>query len=363
MTPRFTYFVWRAWRRIRHHPVLSVLLMLAVVYLVAGTVVAVYENVDFGKACLKIFPSFFGEVGEIESPFIAVQISLIVGILVSVTFVVIITARITSALVESLRRGGSMAKKVNFDKHTIICGWNFQGQRLVVELLAANVKRARGIVVLTDSERRPDMDERVEFIQGDSSQTASLEAARVEKADSVIVLTDFDKNMNDADAEALMVVLAVESLNRAVHTCVQIRNSANRIHLERAHADEIICLDQMGASVAVASALNHGVSRLLNELLTFDRGCEIYRYDGDLSGDLVGTEFVYAVALLAQKQHIILMGVETDYSKELADQLSGDVLDVLPEGDRVLIVNPQSQYKLRQHDALFIIAESQPTKL
>ena len=362
MIPRFRYFVWHAWRRIRRHPVLSVLLLLIIVYLVAATVVAVYEKVGFGEACLRIFPSFFGEVGQIESPFVAVQISMVVGILVSVSFIAVVTARITSALVESLRRGGSMAKSVRFDKHTVVCGWNFQGKRLVAELLAANVKHPRGIVVLTDTDRRPDMDERVELIRGDPSQMASLEAARVAKADSVIVLTDFDKNMNDADAEALMVVLAVESLNRAVHTCVQIRNSANRIHLERAHADEIICLDQMGASVAVASALNHGVSRVLNELLTFDRGCEFYRYDGRLSDLLVGKEFADAVAMLAQ-QRIILIGVETDYSKELADQLSGDVLNVLPEGDRALIVNPQSRYELRQGDALFVIAESEPAKL
>ena len=73
-------------------------------------------------------------------------------------------------------------------------------------------------------------------------------------------------------------------------------------------------------------------------------------------------EFADAVAMLAQ-QRIILMGVETDYSKELADQLSGDVLNVLPEGDRALLVNPQSRYELRQGDALFVIAESEPAKL
>ena len=362
MIARCRYFVRHAWRRIRHRPVLSVLLLLIIVYFVAVIVVEVYEKIGFGEASLRIFPSFFGEVGEIESGFIAVQISTVVGILVSVTFLAIVTARITSTLVESLRRGGSMVKSVKFEKHTVVCGWNFQGKRLVAELLAANVKRARGIVVLTDTDRRPDMDERVEFIQGDPSQMASLEAASVWEADSVIVLTDFDKKMNDADAEALMVVLAVESLNRVVHTCVQIRNSANRIHLERAHADEIICLDQMGASVAVASALNHGVSRLLNELLTFDRGSEFYRYDGRLSDLLLGKEFADAVAILAQ-QRIILMGVEIDYSKELADQLSGDVLNVSPDEKRALLVNPQSRYELRQGDALFVIAESEPTKL
>lgn len=363
MISRCHYFVRLTWRRIKRRPVLSVLLMLILVYLAAVSIIMGYEKVGFGKAVLRIFPSFFGEVGEIESPLIAVQISMVVGILVSATFVIIITARITSALVESLRRGGSMAKRVNFDGHTIICGWNFQGKRLVSELLSATTKRYEGIVVLTDAEQRPDMDERVEFIPGDPSQKESLEAARVDRANSVIVLTDFDKNMNDADAEALMVTLAVETLKREVHTCVQIRNSANRRHLERANADEIICLDQMGASVAVASALNHGVSRRLNELLTFNIGSEFYRYDKPLSDVLVDMEFADAVAMLAKEHRIILLGIETYYSEDLQHQLSGDVLSKSPDGKKALIVNPQSRYHIKRDDALFLVAESEPTNL
>ena len=84
-------------------------------------------------------------------------------------------------------------------------------------------------------------DERVEFIKGDPSQDESLIRAGIERADNVIVLSDCTKGANDADAEALMVVLAVESLNRKVHTCVQFMNSSSRVHLEHAHADEIIC--------------------------------------------------------------------------------------------------------------------------
>lgn len=255
-----------------------------------------------------------------------------------------------------------MTKKVNLSGHTIICGWNFQGERIVRELLSADARQQRGVVILTDSEERPLKDERVEFIEGDPSQDEDLIRAGVMKADSVIVLTDLTKGANEADAEALMVVLAVESLNRGVHTCVQIVNSANRMHLERAHADEIICLDQVGGSLAVASALNHGVSQIVAELLTFDIGSELYRYDDHISEELVGKEFAEAVQVLAQ-QRIILLAVETDYSEKLLQQLSVDVVYKLPEEERVMVVNPQSRYEIRQGDALFVIAESQPPKL
>jgi len=362
MISRLRYIIWLSWRKIVHRPVLSILLILVFIYLGATLVVMIYEDVSFGSAAMKIFPAFFGEVGEVETPIIAVQISIVIGIIVSITFLAVITARITSALIEFIRRGGSMAKKVNFSGHTIICGWNFQGERVVKELLAATVKQRRGIAILTDSNERPMTDERVEFIKGDPSQDESLIHAGIERADSVIVLSDCTKGANDADAEALMIVLAVESLNRKVHTCVQLMNSANRIHLEHAHADEIICLDQMGGSLLVASALNHGVAYLVTDLLTFDKGSEFYRYDRPLPETLTGKSFAEAVQVLAQK-HIILLAVETDYTEELQQQLRSDIVYKLPEVDRAMIINPQSGYQIHQGDALFLVAESEPVNL
>jgi len=343
-------------------PILSILIILVIIYIGAALVIMAFKQVGFGDAMMEIFPAFLGELGIIESPFLAIQISIIVGMLVSITFIAVVTAKITSLLIEFIRRGGSMAKKVNFSGHTVICGWNFQGERIVEELLSANQKQQQGIVILHDSEERPLKDERVEFIKGDPSQDEDLIRAGVLRADSVIVLTDFTKGTNEADAAALMVVLAIESLNREVHTCVQIMNSANRVHLERAHTDEIICLDQVGGNLAVASALNHGISRIVAELLTFNLGSEFYRYDQSLSDRLIGKEFTEAVQLLAQ-QHIILLAIETDHSEELLRQLSGDVVYKLPEENRIMMINPQSRYQIRQGDALFVIAESKPTQL
>lgn len=343
-------------------PILSILILLLIIYFGSALVIMAYEGIDFASANMEILPAFFGEIGIIESPYVAVQISIVVGMVASVTVIVIITAKITSVFVEFVRRGGVMAKKVNLSGHTIICGWNFQGERVINELFSADVRQQRGVVVLNDNERRPFKDERVEFIKGDPSQDEDLKRAGVMKADSVIVLTDLTKGSNEADAEALMIVLAVESLNPKVHTCAQIVNSANRMHLERAHADEIICLDQVGGSLAVASALNHGISRIVSELLSFNMGSEFYRYDRRISDGLVGKDFAEAVQLLA-KEHIILLAIETGHSEELLKQLSKDVVYKLPEEDRIMVVNPQSKYAIRQGDTLFVIAESEPHKL
>jgi hypothetical protein len=68
------------------------------------------------------------------------------------------------------------------------------------------------------------------------------------------------------------------------------------------------------------------------------------------------------VQLLAQRR-TILLAVETDCSEKLWSQLGADIRYKLPEEERVMVVNPQSQYRIRQGDALSVIAESEPTEL
>ena len=96
--------------------------------------------------------------------------------------------------------------------------------------------------------------------------------------------------------------------------------------------------------------------------MTFNAGSEFYRYDRPLSDNMLGKEFCEIVHMLAE-QRILLLGFETDDSEELRRMLTDDVLHSAERGERVIVVNPQAQYKIRQGDALFIIAESEPSRL
>jgi voltage-gated potassium channel len=343
-------------------PVATLIFSLIAIYLCVVIIVMVCEEESFTKASGMIMPAFLGELGTVESRSLLTQVSIIVALIVSIAFLAAITGKITSMFVEFCRVGGSIVKKVDLSEHIIICGWNFQGDKIVDELLRSEVKPRRKIVVLANREIRPVKDERVEFVKGDPTQDEALVRAGIKSANSAIVLSDLTKPANEADSEALMIILAVESLNRKIHSCVQIVNSSNKIHFKRAHADEIICLDQIGGNLVVASALNHGMSQVVSELLTFDSGSEFYRYEGPLSENLVGREFSQAVQVLAEKR-ILLLGIETDGSEELQQRLSSDILRSSDSDNRVVLVNPQNQYNIRQGDVLFLIAESAPGKL
>lgn len=343
-----------------NHPVVILLLALVLAYMVTVSVIATCDQVSLADAAIRGLPAFLGELGEPQSSSLAVKVVVLVSLFSSIAFLAIITGAVTTGFVQFAFKGGRIVKQVNLSDHIVICGWNFQGERILQEILVGAAQR--DIAILAKLERRPVKEDRVLFVSGDPTQDDDLIRAGVKRAESVIILSDISKPDNEADAAALMITLAVESLNRGTHTSVQVRNAENRIHLERAHADEIICLDQMGGSLVVASTTNHGISHVMNELLTFNSGSEFYRYDKRLSDKIVGMEFAEAIRSLAESR-IILIGIETMNSDELQTQLSDDVFHPHGEDNRVIIVNPQGQYRIRQGDALFLVAESLPERL
>jgi voltage-gated potassium channel len=343
-------------------PLIAAGVILLIIFFCGTLIVMCFEQVSFGEATAMMIPAFLGELGKVESRSMLTQISILLALLSSIAFLAVITGRITSRFVEFCRVGGSIVKQVSCSNHIVICGWNFQGERILNELLRSQGRTKYRVVLLANRQTRPVSDERVEFVQGDPTQDEALLRAGIQRAESAIILSDMNKSANDADSEALMIVLAVESLNRDVHSCVQVVNSANRVHFERAHADEVICLDQLGGNLVAASALNHGTSRVIAELLTFDEGSEFYRLDPPLPKSLSGKEFSEAAQILGARR-IILIGMETENTEEVQRTFGNDMGRYKETDGRVVVLNPQNPYVLQPEDALFVIAESEPSEL
>jgi voltage-gated potassium channel len=301
-----------------------------------------------------VLPPFLGQIADATDVAPLTAVVWLLGLLASVGSLAIVTALIVGSFVRVLLRGGHVSTKTKQTSHVVICGWNGQGQGIVDALTASD--SSGGIVLVANLERRPLDNDDVEFISGDPTQDDPLKRAGIEKAKSAIILTDFHESANDADAKALLIALAIESMNPSVHTCVQVLNSANARHFERAGVDELIRLDQIGGNLAVASAVNPGVSALVSELLTFNLGSEFYRVEGRPMTSLVGKSYVEVVKILAEK-HVIVLGVETGASTELREVMKSEVIhDVSTRDRRIMVVNPQTEYKMRQGDALFCAA-------
>ncbi len=344
-------------RWIRRHPIQFIILILIFLYIVASSIIVIYEKVGFLEATLRIVPSFLGELGYIEiNP---TGFASMLGLFVYAGFLCILIGKAAEVLVSISLKGGVIMKKVRYKNHIVICGWNYQGSKIIDCLLSESKHHEKPIVILADLDKPPFSSDKVDFISGLPWRKEDLIRAGILEADSAIILTDIrsEKSQNP-DADALMITLAIESLNKDVHTCVQLLSSENREHLENANADEIICLDQVGGNLAVTSALNHGLSKIINELLTFNLGSEFYRLKRKIPEEYIGKSFTYAAKDLLDKK-MILIAIETDEDKVLQEKCANDWIHSSTEL-RAMLINPQGEYILRENDSLFIISEKEP---
>ena len=344
-------------RWIRRHPIQFILVILIVLYIIASSIIIVYENVGILEATLRIIPSFLGELGSLEiNP---TGFAMMLGLFVYAGFLCILIGKAAEVLVNISFKGGIVMKKIRYKNHIIICGWNYQGEKIIECLLTEDIHHEKPIVILADLDKPPYSSDKVDFISGQPWRKEDLIRAGILDADSAIILTDIrSEKSNNPDADALMITLAIESLNKDVHTCVQLLSSENREHLENANADEIICLDQVGGNLAVTSALNHGLSKIINELLTFNYGSEFYRFKKKIPEKYIGKSFTDVSKELIDKK-MILIAVETQKDETLLKECGHDWIHSSTKA-RAMLITPQGEYILRDGDSLFIISEKEP---
>ncbi len=359
--------VWRQFvNKLYRNPVRIALLLSLALIAACAKVIAIETDKSFFAALLKVLPLFLGELGDIEGNTELSKFAGTIGLFSGVGFMAIIGGRIVSWFVSLSLKGGRIVKKVKYKKHIIICGWNFQGENMVKQLMSPDISDKKDVVILANLQKRPDVLDTVDFISGDPTKEDDLKKAGILTADTAIVLTDMSQDASrdmNSDAQAVLITLAIETLRPDVYTCVQLMNSEYKKHLERANVDEYICLDRLSGNLMVASALNHGLSRILGELLEFSSGSEFYKKP--IPKELVGLSFRKTADILHQEK-ITLIAIET---KKMIPQTDDDGNEIYDKDGNVLmdekerwIINPQKNYKLKEHDNMFLIAVEEPTK-
>lgn len=161
-----------------------------------------------------------------------------------------------------------------FSSHTIICGWNERGKLLVESLRKIT---SRPILVLCESIDQPIREvgkiRNVYVLSGDPTRASSLKNAEVATAKSVVVLRN-DLLGESADAQSVKVALAVERIQVAVHTVVELRDNRNKSHFAWTKVDEVVSEEHIATNLVAQAvrltANRQAVSNKLSEV-TNDR--------------------------------------------------------------------------------------------
>ncbi len=123
-------------------------------------------------------------------------------------------------------------------------------------------------------------------------------------------------------------------------TVLQLRGWKGGTRKMRGHiiVDEIVCLDQFSEYLILQSLVSPGLSRMFRSLLEFGEGDEVYRIS--VPSAYIGWMFRELFLDLYQKRSIILLAVERGQET---------------------VVNPKGEFRLREGDALFLVAPEEPS--
>jgi voltage-gated potassium channel len=235
---------------------------------------------------------------------------LVVGVGVVATGTAAIVSRLLDLLLR--RQAGMHATRVT--EHVLICGWNSHARTIVEELHAADDEGDhRPVVILADVASSPIDAPDTIFVRGDPARREDLVRAGLDRATTAIVLADDTRpssSPHDIDGKTLLTALAIESTEASCYTCVEVLLAENVEHFRQVHADELIVSGEVSSFLLASAATDHGVSRLVGDLLTHDveRGPDNLT-SIDVPGSLEGVRFLDALVELKRSSAAIAVAV------------------------------------------------------
>ncbi len=264
-------------------------------------------------------------------------------VITGIVYIGLLTAVITAKIVEVKFRRGITMSQVTFEKHILLCGWIGKPRDILEQLFAPDRKDYDPVVIIDPKIEEAPMDHPLlAVIRGDPTEAEVLRRANVEKAKAAIILADrTTSDPNVADARNLLIVLAIESLQREVYTTVEVLNPANAVHFRRVNVDEVISVSELSHALVVQAALNPGTARLITDMLTFGEGEELYREP--VPPQFIGKTFADLATELMRQRDIVLVGVATR--------------------DGHVVRTRRARWRFQEGDTIFLLSEAQPRGL
>lgn len=229
-------------------------------------------------------------------------------------------------------------KSATVEDHFILCNWNFAGHEIIEEFRADEKSKDAPIVVIANREEAPAGGKNVHFVHGEVTEE-TLTRANIRQARAVVILAEEALDPQMRDARSILDCLTVKSMGPGLYTCIELMSAKNIAHADRAKADEYIVVTEISTGLLVQAALDHGITRMVTELVSNRFGNELYSIP--IPKRLAGRSFLAVMNELKEKHDVLCLGVE-----------------VIGTGS--LITNPKADYQLQPQDRLVVIAERRP---
>ena len=244
------------------------------------------------------------------------------------------TATIAGVFVEQRMRKDRGMESYAFKGHIILCGWNGRMKEILADLRADARSADADIVLVADIDAKPVDDDRLHFVRGDVTEE-NLKRAGVETAATAVIVGDRSLDYSARDARTVLATLTVESLNPDVYTIVELATAANVRHCERARADEIVVGAELCSRVMSTAALDHGISRVLRELLSARVGQDLVTVP--VPAAQAGRPFFDVFSALKRERDQIAVAIQRGGAGTLVTNPDADV--EVAADDRLVVIS------------------------
>ncbi len=247
------------------------------------------------------------------------------------------------------RLGRREVSKFEMEDHLVLCNWAPRGLEWIQEVHSKIIQDKRPVVIIHDNPEAIELPDKQEdpvfndvyIVKGDPTNEIILRRARVQHAHSVVILAD-SRQGEYADGQAILICISLRNLckNRDVNIAVECQNPANRHHLKKAGADEIISSAELGLRLLARTSLYHGMTRVYQELLTVGRDAnEMYLLP--VPEELVGRDFVEIASMFLRhrddRRSCLLIGIQRD-DEMILNPMGGEA-GPLKSGDQLILMS------------------------
>jgi voltage-gated potassium channel len=309
-------------------------------------------------------------------------------IFIGVGLLSVITATISSILVERKMKEGKGLEDIKLRNHIIICGWNFVAGKILEGLALASESSHRSrekidMVLVNDLEEDKANDIiysysglSIKFVKGSFTSEAVLKRANVGRANSVIILADTTsgRTADQADERTVIGAFAVKNLAPNVKTYAEIYNPENSQHLKRAGVNETIISGEYSGFLLASAALSPGIPKVIKELLAFSTGSDLLSLDiprrfvgktfKELSDYFRAEHKAILVAIMSEKKSMVLDDILAGDASSAIDvfikrkfEESGEDYFAAREGEVEVNLNPGDDYKINEGEQAIIITK------
>jgi voltage-gated potassium channel len=321
--------------------VIKLLAVIVVIVLCSGYLISFYEpGVSFSSglwwSIVTLTTVGYGDISPSTSQG---RILAVVIMFFGIGLLGILSASLASMLISMRIRENKGMVSSKVDNHIIICEWNHRAKAVLKELRSDSQTKSQPIVLIADIDEKPIDDPLLVFVRGIVNEE-SLKKANLAEANTIIILGDDRVETTARDAKVVLTTLTVESINPQVYSVVELVDKANEPHCQRANADEIIVGSELNSNLIASAASDHGISRIVSELLSSRYGNELYSMP--VPAQMIGSSFIDVFIAMKKDNKTTVFGVQKGRGGEF-------------------ISNPDADYLLCSEDHLLVISKDRKT--